>query len=190
MSSITPDLVRLYADSDALGLAELVHRREVSAPELVEVAISVIAAFNPKLNAVSVKTFEIARAMAGVPSDGPFGGVPFLLKDIGSMWQGSRMTAGLGYRKDFICSYDSEMVKRIKTAGFAILGRTNVPENGWCIATEPRLHGPTLNPWNPDVTPGGRAAVRPRRWRRAWCRSRRGPMAVGRSACRRPAADW
>jgi amidase len=50
---------------------------------------------------------------------------------------------------------DSELTRRIKAAGLNILGRTNVPENGWCIATEPRFHGPTLNPWNPDVTPGG-----------------------------------
>jgi amidase len=65
------------------------------------------------------------------------------------------LTAGLAYRKDFVSASDSEMMRRIKASGLNILGRTNVPENGWCIATEPRLYGPTLNPWNPAVTAGG-----------------------------------
>ena len=47
-----------------------------------------------------------------------------------------------------------ELTRRIKAAGFMLLGRTNTPEGGWCIATEPKLYGPTLNPWNPEVTPG------------------------------------
>jgi amidase len=156
MTTASSDLIRLYAESDALSLAELVRRRQVSASELTEAAISIIGALNPRLNAVVIKTFEIARAMATTaPSEGPFAGVPFLLKDIGSMWAGTRMTAGMAYRKDVVCGYDSELVRRIKAAGFVLLGRTNVPENGWCIATESRLHGPAINPWNPAVTPGG-----------------------------------
>jgi amidase len=155
MTTTTPDLLRLYAESDALRLAELVKTRQVSSSELVEAAISTIDSLNPKLNAVVIETFDLARQMATQASGGPFAGVPFLLKDIGSMWEGTRLTAGLAYRKDFVCGFDSEMVRRIKAAGFILLGRTNVPENGWCIATEPRLYGPTLNPWNTAVTPGG-----------------------------------
>ncbi len=156
MTTLTPDLVRLYADSDALRLSELVRTGEVSATELTDVAISAIESLNPKLNAVVIETFDLAREMAASESlEGPFAGVPFLLKDIGSMWEGTRLTAGMGYRKDFVCNSDSEMVRRIKAAGFVPLGRTNVPENGWCIATEPRFYGPTLNPWNPNITPGG-----------------------------------
>lgn len=156
MGSVTPDLVKLYAGSDALGLADLVRRGEVSARELAETAITIIEDLDPRLNAVVIRTFEEARAEAdGTPASGAFAGVPFLLKNIGSMWKGTRVTAGLRYLEDFVCDIDSELSARIKQAGFVLLGRTNTPEVGWCIATEPRLYGPTLNPWNPDVTPGG-----------------------------------
>jgi amidase len=159
MVGVTSDLVRLYADSDALGLAELVRTRQVSSLELVETAISLIDGLDPKLNAVVIRTFdlarEMARDMAERPAAGPFGGVPFLLKNIASMWQGTPLTNGLGYMRDFVCDSDSEMARRIKAAGFVLLGRSNTPECGWCIATEPRLYGPTLNPWNGAITPGG-----------------------------------
>jgi amidase len=156
MTSVTPDLIRLYADSDALGLAERVRRREVTPAELVETAISVIETLDPQLNAVVIRTFDMARAAAAeTPPAGAFAGVPFLLKNIGSMWKGTRLTAGLRYLEDFVCDIDSDLSSRIKEAGFLLLGRTNTPEGGWCIATEPRLYGPTLNPWNTGVTPGG-----------------------------------
>jgi amidase len=155
MGAVTEDLVRLYADSDALGLADLVRRREVSASELVETAIALIERLNPALNAVVIQTFDLARAAAAEPGAGPFAGVPFLLKNLGSMWKGVPMTAGLGYLKDFICDADSEMSRRMRASGLAVLGRTNTPEFGWSITTEPRLYGPTINPWNPSITAGG-----------------------------------
>jgi amidase len=156
MSNVTADLVALYVESDALALADLVRRREVSQTDLVETSISLIEALDPKLNAVVIRTFELARETAARgAAQGPFAGVPFLLKNIGSMWRGVPLNGGLAYLKDFVCSYDSEMVSRIKRAGFVLLGRTNAPEGGWSIGTEPRLYGPTLNPWNPDFTPGG-----------------------------------
>jgi amidase len=156
MPIITPDLVRAYVDSDALRLAELVRSKAVTPAELVEVAIHLIEQLDPKLNAVVIRAFDKARASAArPPGDGPFAGVPYLLKNIGSECEGLPMTAGLEYRKDYVSTSDTEMVRRIKASGLNILGRTNVPENGWCIATEPRYHGPTLNPWNPAVTAGG-----------------------------------
>jgi amidase len=156
MSNVTADLVNLYAESDALALADIVRRGEVSRTELVETAINIIEALDPKLNAVVIRTFALARETAARSAEtGPFAGVPFLFKNIGSMWSGSPLTAGLAYLRDFTCSYDSEMVSRIKRAGFVPLGRTNTPEGGWSIGTEPRLYGPTLNPWNSQVTPGG-----------------------------------
>jgi amidase len=156
MPTVTADLVRLYVGSDALGLAELVRGGQVTPAELTEVAIGLIEQIDPTLNAVVIRDFERARARARLaPSSGAFAGVPFLLKNIGSCCEGLPLTAGLAYQKDFVPAIDSEMVRRIKAAGLIILGRTNVPENGWCIATEPRLYGPTLNPWNPAVTPGG-----------------------------------
>jgi amidase len=156
MPTITSDLIRTYADSDALRLADLARRKAVTSAELTAVAIELIERLNPKLNAVVIRAFDEAIARAAEPlGDGPFAGVPYLLKNIGSECAGLPMTAGLEYRKDYVSKADSEMVRRIKAAGLNILGRTNVPENGWCIATEPRYHGPTLNPWNPDVTAGG-----------------------------------
>jgi len=155
MPAVTHDLVGLYAESDALGLAEVVQRKEVSPRELVETAIHLIETLDPKLNAVVIRTFDLARKAAAEPPAGQFGGVPFLLKNIGSMWQGTPLTNGLGYLRDNVCSSDSELSRRIKAAGFLLLGRTNTPECGWSIGTEPRLYGPTLNPWNPAVTVGG-----------------------------------
>lgn len=156
MVSITPDLIRLYADSDGVALAAAVRRGEVTPAELTEVAIHLIETLDPQLNAVVIRSFDAARRRAAeAPGDGPFAGVPYLLKNIGSPCAGLPMTAGLAYRKDYVSTSNSEMVRRLKAAGLNILGRTNVPENGWCIATEPRYHGPTLNPWNPAVTPGG-----------------------------------
>ncbi|SNB73303.1 amidase [Arboricoccus pini] len=152
---MTADLIGLYTASDALGLAEKVKRKEVKATELAEVAIGLIEAIDPQLNAVPLKLFELARERAVAPGDGLFAGVPFLLKDIGSLWKGTPLTAGLAYRRDYVCQIDTAMVTRMKEAGLVPLGRSNVPENGWCIATEPPAYGPTLNPWNPAVTPGG-----------------------------------
>ncbi len=156
MTAVTEDLVRVYAESDALRLAELVHAREVTPAELTDVAIALIEQLDPRLNAVVIRSFEEARRRAVEASaEGAFAGVPYLLKNIASACAGLPLTAGLEYRRNYVSPSDSEMVRRVRAAGLNILGRTNVPENGWCIATEPRFYGPTLNPWNPDVTPGG-----------------------------------
>jgi amidase len=156
MPTVTADLANLFAESDALRLAELVRQKEVTPAELTETAINLIETLDPKLNAVVIRDFERARARAreGAPK-GPFGGVPYLLKNIGSACEGLPLTNSLPFRKDYVSPSDSEMVRRIKASGLNILGRTNVPEQGWCIATEPRMYGPTLNPWNTAVTAGG-----------------------------------
>lgn len=156
MTSPSADLVQTYVESDALRLAELVRSKEVTPLELTDVAIGLVEALDPKLNAVVVRSFEDARARAAQdPGTGLFAGVPYLLKNIGSACEGLRMTCSLEYLKDYVPTSDTEMVRKIKASGLNILGRTNIPENGWCIATEPRFHGPTLNPWNTAVTPGG-----------------------------------
>ena len=156
MPTATADLVSLFVESDALRLAELVRQKEVTPAELTETAIRLIENLDPKLNAVVIRDFDRARARAAEsPPDGPFGGVPYLLKNIGSGCEGLPLTNSLPFRKDYVSPSDSEMVRRIKASGLNILGRTNVPEQGWCIATEPRMYGPTLNPWNTAVTAGG-----------------------------------
>ena len=145
-----------YATYDGLGLAELVRKKEVKPSELVEEAISRIEKLNPQLNAVIYKMYELARKTAdGDIPDGPFKGVPFLLKDIRAACAGVPLTSGNRFLKDFIPGYDSEMVKRFKAAGVVIIGKTNTPEFGLMPVTEPRLFGPTNNPWNLARTPGG-----------------------------------
>jgi amidase len=156
MAVATDDLTRVYAESDALALAELVHRREVSPAELVETAIAVIESLNPRLNAVIHRLYEMGRKRAEeIDVSAPFAGVPFLLKELASSWQGAPMTNSSAYLKDVVADSDSEVVRRIKKAGLVLVGKSNAPENGWSIATEPKLFGKTVNPWNPDVTPGG-----------------------------------
>jgi amidase len=153
------DIADLYARSDALALADLVRRREVSSAELVEAAIDRILRVDPTLNAVVIRTFDAARAAAArhdrEGGGGFFAGVPFLLKNIGSMWSGVPLDNGMVYLDGFVPDRDSAMVTRMKAAGLIVLGRTNTPEGGWSIGTEPPRYGPTRNPWRLDRTPGG-----------------------------------
>ena len=191
MPTVTPDLVRTYVESDALRLAELVRSKAVTPAELTEVAISLIEQLDPKLNAIVIRAFDEARARAALPfGDGLFAGVPYLLKNIGSECEGLPMTAGLEYRKDYVCIADTEMVRRIKASGLNILGRTNTPENGWCIATEPRYYGPISTLGTLRSLLAARAAARRRRSRPAWFRWPRARMAAGRSGFRHRAVDW
>jgi len=145
-----------YDRYDGLGLAELIRKGEVSAREVCEEAISRIEARNPALNAVIHPMFELGRRAveAGLP-DGPFRGVPFLLKDMVAAYAGVPLTAGCRALRNYIPDRDSELVRRFKQAGLVILGKTNCPEFGLLGVTEPELHGPTRNPWNTGHTPGG-----------------------------------
>src|ERR1700722_1031194 len=156
MPTATADLVSLFAESDGLRLAELVRQKEVTPAELTETAIHLIEKLDPKLNAVVIRDFDRARARAAeTRPNGPFASVPYLLKNIGSGCEGLPLTNSLPFRKDYVSPSDSEMVRRIKASGLSILGRTNVPEQGWCISTEPRMYGATVNPWNTAITAGG-----------------------------------
>ncbi len=156
MTNVTADLVNLFAESDALRLAELVREKEVTPAELTETAIHLIENSGPEAERGRHPGFRTREgARGGGSPEGPFGGVPYLLKNIGSGCEGLPLTNSLPFRKDYVSPSDSEMVRRIKASGLNILGRTNVPEQGWCIATEPRMYGPTLNPWNTAVTAGG-----------------------------------
>ena len=141
---------------DATAQDELVRKKEVKPIELVEAAISRIERLNPNLNAVITPMYELARtAAADKLPDGPFTGVPFLLKDILGAYAGVRMTLGSKLLQDFVPDHDSELVVRLRRAGLIILGRTNTPEFGILPTTEPLLFGPCRNPWNTDHTAGG-----------------------------------
>jgi len=141
---------------DATAQAELVLKREVQPIELVEAAIERIERLNPTINAVILRMYDYAReAAAGELQNGPFAGVPFLLKDIFAFFAGYRVTHGSKLMQNFVPDHDSELVVRLKRAGVIILGRTNVPEFGILPTTEPQLYGPCKNPWDTSRTTGG-----------------------------------
>jgi amidase len=155
MTGIADDLVAFYVESDALALGEHLRRGDVTAAEITEVAIRLIEAVDPHLNAVAIQTFERARKSAAAPPPGAFSGVPFLLKNVGSTCAGMPLDMGLACLRGLKDTVDTEMVRRIRAAGFVILGRTNAPECGWSIGTENRLYGATRNPYDLSRTPGG-----------------------------------
>ncbi len=146
-----------YEQNDGLALAELVRTRKVSAAELLDAAIARIDARNPKLNAVVHTMYDQARAVLarGTPDGGPFAGVPFLLKDLLSMYAGVPTSAGNKLLRGIPAREDSEIVRRYKAAGLVILGKTNTPEFGLLPYTESEELGPARNPWDTTRTPGG-----------------------------------
>ena len=147
------------AKLDATGQAELVRRGDAKPVELVQAAIDRIERLDPKLNAVIHRNFERALAEArGALPDGPFRGVPFLLKDIGAgNLAGDPIHSGTRFLKDagYCARTTSHLVKKFQAAGLVIVGRTNVPELGAWSTTEPAAYGPTRNPWNPAHSSGG-----------------------------------
>ncbi len=145
-----------YSKYDGLGLAELVRKKEISPLELVEEAVRRIEAHNPRLNAVVTKLYETARDDAKKPlSNGPFAGVPFLVKDLFATVAGVPTSNGNRLLRNIHAREDSEIVKRWRAAGLIILGKTNTPEFGLTPYTEPGAFGPTYNPWDLTRTPGG-----------------------------------
>ncbi len=146
-----------YERYDALGLADLVRRRQVTPGNLLEAAIERSEARNPRVNAVVTKLYDFGRqAIADGLPDGPFTGVPFLLKDLTASLAGVRMTRGSRFFADAPPpSADSEHVKRLRKAGLVIFGRTNTCEMGLSLTCEPQLYGPTRNPWDLSRISGG-----------------------------------
>jgi amidase len=147
---------REYGDFDALGLAELVRKGQVSPSELLDEALARTASVNPKINAVIHLMESRARAAiaAGLP-DGPFRGVPFLVKDLMTAVEGEPMSRGSRLFRDYVPAEDEELTRRYRRAGLVIFGKTNTPELGFTNVTEPELFGPTRNPWNLERTPSG-----------------------------------
>ena len=145
-----------YTSYDGLGLAELVRRGEVSAAELIDAAIERVEKLNGTLNAVVYKAYDQARReAAGDLPDGPFRGVPFLIKDLGCPVAGMPRTSGSRFLQHEVPERDGELTRRYRAAGLVILGKTNTPEFGITGTTESALLGPCRNPWNPDRIAGG-----------------------------------
>jgi len=149
-------LEELYDAHDAVGLATLVRDGAIGAQELLEEAITRVARINPTVNAVVTTLNERARnaVRRGLPA-GPFTGVPFLLKDLGQPLAGEVMSCGSRFLAGYVPAVDSEMVRRFQASGTVIFGKTNTPEFGLVGSTEPRLFGPTRNPWDATRTAGG-----------------------------------
>ena len=144
-----------FSSHDATSLAELVRTQQVSARELVLAAIENTEELNPKLNAVIHKMYDRALEQARTPVDGPFTGVPFMLKDLLSWYAGEPIASGSRFFKRWVPPHDTEMVKRYRQSGVIVVGKTNTPEFGLTPYTEPELFGPTVNPWNTSLTTGG-----------------------------------
>lgn len=141
---------------DATAQAELVRKKEITPTELLEAAIERIERINPKINAVVTPMYDQARAaVAGPLPEGPFTGVPFLLKDILAPYAGVRLTFGAELLAGSVPEHDGELTIRYKKAGLVICGRTNAPEFGFLPTTESRFHGSCRNPWNLDYGTGG-----------------------------------
>ena len=151
-----PDFAE-YDQYDGLGLADLVRRRHVTADELLDAALARQASRNPLVNAVVMPLEEHARtAIAGGLPDGPFRGVPYLMKDLTASLAGVPMTRGSRFFADSpAAAADSEHVARLKRAGLVIFGRTNTCELGLSLTCEPQLYGATRNPWDPARISGG-----------------------------------
>lgn len=151
-----PMIFNDYERYDALGLAALVASKQVTPEELLDAALARTDARNPALNAVVFRWEDAARRaiQAGLPA-GPFQGVPFLLKDLGTPYAGQPMSSGSGLFAAFVADHDSELVARWRAAGLVAFGRTASPEFGLTSTTESRLHGATHNPWDVERTPGG-----------------------------------
>jgi amidase len=143
---------------DATASAELVRTGQASPTELVDDAIARIERVNPQLNAVIRDRFEQARTDAAGPlPDGPFRGVPMLLKDLGCHVAGDSTNYGTSFLRDAQVTWptDSHLASRFRAAGVVFLGRTNVPEFGTTVTTEPVATGPCRNPYDLNHSTGG-----------------------------------
>ena len=146
-----------YAKHDAIGLADLVRRREVSASELLEAAIARAEQVQPQLNIITTRMYQVAQKRAESEPEGPLGGVPFLLKDLDQNYAGVPSSWGCAAlkRAGYTPTEHSEMTRRWLVGGLIPFAYTNTPEFGGKGITEPDAWGPTRNPWQLDRTPGG-----------------------------------
>ena len=174
---------------DATAQADLVRRGEVSPKELAEAAIARIEAVNPQLDAVIRTRFDAARLEAdGDLPDGAFRGVPILFKDLGCTVAGEPTAFGVGPMREVAWPVTSYLAEQFRAAGFVALGRTNVPELGTTVTTEPRSFPPARNPWDPGHSTGGSSGGSAAAVAAAWCRSRTPTTAAAPSASRRASA--
>ena len=143
---------------DATAQAELVRSGKASALELVDDAIARVEKLDPELNAVIHPRFDRARDEARGPlPDGPFRGVPLMVKDLLAAMEGEPHHEGMKFLRDAgnRADHTDALAQRYLDAGFVCIGRTNTPELGIVPTTEPEAYGPTRNPWDTSRTTGG-----------------------------------
>lgn len=144
------------ADLGATGSAELVRSGQASPRELVDAAIERLEKVDPELHVLVRERYDAARAEAdGDLPDGPFRGVPILLKDLGCHVAGEVTAYGTSFLRELRWPSDSFLWQQLRAAGFVALGRTSVPEFGTTVTTEPASGEPTRNPWDPTRSAGG-----------------------------------
>jgi amidase len=151
--------IRTLPDDDlpflsATEQARLVREREVSSLELVETYLERIERIDPELNSFVTVSADQALAEARAPRPGPFSGVPLPIKDL-SETAGIRTTFSCKAFADYVPAADVEVVRRLRAAGFVLIGKTNTPEFGITAVTESELNGICRNPWDTARTPGG-----------------------------------
>jgi len=150
---------REYAEFDALGLAKLIARKEITSTELVEAAIERAERHNPTLNAVVCEMYDFARDAARDADHhaaaAPLRGVPFLLKDILGNFAGVPTTCASRFLEGVPADHESELVTRFRRAGLIPIGKSNCSEFGILPTTESHLHGACRNPWNTERSTGG-----------------------------------
>ncbi len=146
-----------YIQYDGLGLADLVKRKEVTAAELLRIALERTDSTHQKLNAVIIRMDEIAHQRTKLTLTGPFAGVPFLTKDLFQDYAGVLNANGNKALKasNYRPSVHAEITQRWLKSGVVVFGRTNTPEFGIKGITEPEAWGASYNPWNMKYTPGG-----------------------------------
>lgn len=145
-----------YSKCDGVALADLVRRGDVTPKELAHLLVEAVEKVNPTINAVlEVYLDRVEVSDDKSISDGPFLGVPFLMKDIGAGEKGRHQESGSKLMQGHVADNDSFLTTFFKKAGLTLLGRTTTPEFALGISTESELVGVTHNPWNPNITSGG-----------------------------------
>lgn len=149
--------LKTYLTLDATEMAELIQKREVTASELMDLSFQQLEKVNPSLNAITTtrKNKALGEAKNTGIENGPFTGVPILLKNISQSLKGEPLTSGSKLLATVIADHDSHLVKKVRDAGFLFMGHTNTPEFGLKNITEPEAYGATRNPWNTAHSPGG-----------------------------------
>lgn len=153
----TEPLEDLFATHDALAVAELIRGRKIGARELLDDILARLRGANGRLNAITdFYDGELLEKSVAAAGDGPFHGIPFVVKQLMADCAGTPTTVGSRFfAKEPVAVHDSAAVARMRRAGLVIVGRSNTSEFGLAPTTEPAFGGATVNPWRADLSPGG-----------------------------------